>query len=152
MSDLRPEDWIALARINAQSHIARKQYEWKFLLALWAGQALVLWFLVDRRVILPRDLLCTLSVGYLFAVVCICHLFVRPTQNSFEKDARWKHYYMRRAEGDEEDKPKNPPWHFGYSQPWALCHVVLTVALAIVTIYLMWTVTTGQPLVPAVTP
>ncbi|NLF73181.1 MAG: hypothetical protein GX575_29445 [Candidatus Anammoximicrobium sp.] len=106
----KEEIYLELAKIAQQSIESRRAYEWKIAFGLWSGIGLFTYFMVESHFSLAEWQLS--GLGVLYAIIwCVWTFTWQPFLHlAFEKDKRWKHYYMHKAEIRDETKSQKDPW------------------------------------------
>ena len=134
---------LELAMMHAEDHQDRKQYEWKVFFGLWAGLALVIYYLLSSQIELPRTICCFLSTVQLVILFTTVFLVVLPLRRSYRRNRLWQRYYEQLASGaDLPQADKAPPadvsyWH-GFKSPWAWAQILVTAVLVACGIVTVW--------------
>jgi len=126
--------YLELAKINASNHAIRKQYEWKILLGLWVGLALVIWFLLDSKPVLLFNSKVSISIFYGFLLWSVIRCWIMPNQVAFKTDREFQHYYSKLATGKHAPDPNVPESHL---PQWAWGQIIVTAGLIIITIIIL---------------
>lgn len=107
---VKEEIYLELAKIAQQSIEDRRGHEWKIAFGLWSGIGLFTYFMVESHFSLA--LLELIGLGGLYLVIWGVWTFIwlPSLQLAFEKDKRWKHYYMHKAESRDVTKSQKDPW------------------------------------------
>ena len=123
--------YLELAKIQVETHKVRQGLEWKMLLGLWAGMALVPWFFLEHSIPLHCCARAVLVIVYLAMLPISTFLAILPLHRAHRTDRLWLDYYRKMACSLPADEPEKPPWYYGFTCKWAWAQILVTALLII---------------------
>jgi hypothetical protein len=105
------ELYFELVKMHEESVKHRRDHEWKLAFGFWSAIGLSTWFVASEKISLPESALFALAILYFLLWLTAKHRWFTPLQRAHHTDRRWKHYFIKVAEGRlsqaelEKEKP-----------------------------------------------